>query len=181
MEDRKRNPESRVIQAAQRSQRKRKRASTARDTNEARREKYASDPAVREKVKKAARETYRKDHPLTPSKTARGLRLPGQQRELFVDGMDHPVYAESYTIPEAAEALGRSVLGFKRWITDGLVPPPVLRDTVRGYKHYSRGELEVIRREIARHEREFTYYSVKHESTVHMLWQAMQAYRAMHI
>lgn len=95
--------------------------------------------------------------------------------------MDHPVYAESYTIPEAAEALGRSVLGFKRWITDGLVPPPVLRDTVRGYKHYSRGELEVIRREIARHEREFTYYSVKHESTVHMLWQAMQAYRAMHI
>lgn len=91
------------------------------------------------------------------------------------------MYVECYTIPEAAAAMGRSMLGFKRWITDGLIPPTVLKDTTRGYKQYSYGELEAIRRQIAIHEREFAYFTVKHETTIHRVWQAVQAYRAEHI
>lgn len=128
-----------------------------------------------------SRDAYRKEHPLPPSRIARGLLEQGTMREVFVEGMDHPVNVESYTVPEAARALGRSMLAFKRWINEGLVPPPVLQDTTRGYKQYSRGELEVIRREIARHEQEFSYYGLKHEQTIHRVWQAMQAYRSMHI
>jgi hypothetical protein len=95
--------------------------------------------------------------------------------------MDHPVNIESFTVPEAARALGRSEIGFKRWLSDGIVPPPILLDTVRRYRHYSVGELMVIARVLREHEDEFRYLTVKHTPTIHTLWQGMQAYRAVHI
>jgi len=128
-----------------------------------------------------SRDTYRKQHPLPASKISRGLLHAGVQREVFVEGMDHPVYAETYTVPEAAKALGRSMLSLKKWINDGIIPPPVLQDTSKGFKQYSAGELEVIRRHVALHEREFAYLTNKHDVTIHTIWQAMQAYRATHI
>lgn len=97
---------------------------------------------------------------------------------MFVDGMDHPVMACVYTIPEAARALGRSELTFKRWISEDLIPEPILQDTTRGYKHYSEGELKVIGEVIAEHEREFSYYTGKHELTRQRLMQRVQGYRA---
>lgn len=95
--------------------------------------------------------------------------------------MEHPVYVESFTIPQAAKALGRSELAFKRWITDGLVPPPLLKDTSRGYKHYSVGELAVIARVLKEHEAEFQYYASSHVRTIQIMWQSMQGHRALHI
>jgi predicted site-specific integrase-resolvase len=95
--------------------------------------------------------------------------------------MDAPATAECYTMREAAEALGRSMLSLKRWIKMGLLPPPVLRDTTRNYLQYSRGELLVICRELGSHEREYSLYSAKHETTTHRIWQAIQAYRSTHI
>lgn len=143
-----------------------------------RRLKYAIDPEYAERARKTSRDTYRKDRPLQPSKLAGGLLVEGQQREVFVEEMDEPVFVEAFTVPEAAKALGRSELTFKRWIREGLVPPPVLRDTRRGYAHYSEGELSVLARELAKHEQQMSYYSLAHEVTQHAIWQAMQAYRA---
>lgn len=99
-------------------------------------------------------------------------------KELFTDEMEHPVCVEAFTIPEAAKALGRSELGLKRWITDGIIPPPYLKDTVRQYRHYSAGELLVIARVLKEHEEEFKYLAVKHTTTIHTMWQSIQAYRA---
>lgn len=95
--------------------------------------------------------------------------------------MEAPVGIEVFTVPEAARALGRAELTFKRWITDELIPAPLLVDTVRGYRHYSAGELRVIARILAQHEAEFMYYSIKHEQTRHLMHQAMQGYRSTSI
>lgn len=91
--------------------------------------------------------------------------------------MDHPQVVETYTVPEAAHALGKSELTFKRWIAEDLIPEPVLRDTTRGYGHYSAGELRVIARILADHEREFSYYTTKHDSTRQRIMQSLEGYR----
>lgn len=91
--------------------------------------------------------------------------------------MDHPESVSTYTVPEAARALGRSSLTFKRWIADDLIPEPVLLDTVRHYRHYSAGELNIIARELAEHEKEFSYYTAKHNETKERIMQSMDGYR----
>ena len=149
--------------------------------NATRRKKYASDPDYASKARSASRETYRREHPLVASKLANGLLTSGTQREVYTGDMDNPVYVESFTIAEAARALGRSEIGLKRWLTDGVIPPPILLDTVRRYRHYSAGELAVIARVLREHEEEFKYLTVKHTPTIHTLWQGIQAYRAIHI
>lgn len=143
-----------------------------------RRKLYANDPNYAERVKKAARETYRKEHPLGPRKLENGLLENGELKEVFTDEMDHPVCVETFTVPQAARALGRSELAFKRWITDGLIPPPILKDTVRRYMHYSLGELRTIARVLRDHEDEFKYFTAKHTGTIEVMWQAMHGYRA---
>jgi len=95
--------------------------------------------------------------------------------------MDHPVVINAFTVPEAATAMGRSELCLKRWIAEGLVPPPVLCDTVRNYRQYSAGELAVIAEEIRKHEREFKYLSSTHTVTINAIWQRVQGYRSTHI
>jgi hypothetical protein len=95
--------------------------------------------------------------------------------------MDHPALVETYTVPEAAKALGVSELTLKRWIEDDLVPEPILKDTTRSYRHYSIGELRVIARVLRAHQREFSYYTAKHEQTRHQMMQQMQGYRASRI
>ncbi len=110
-----------------------------------------------------------------------GLLYQGVQREVYVEEMDHPVVVEAFTVPEAAAALGRSDLCIKRWISEGILPPPILRDTTRNYRHYSVGELRVIARELKKHEQEFRYLSASHTHTVTLIWQSMQGYRASHI
>lgn len=152
-------------------------AKATEDRNEARRKLYATDTDYAERQRRAARESYRKDNPLAPSKLSGGLLAPGTQREVIAGEMDHPVVVETYTVPEAAHALGKSELTFKRWIAEDLIPEPVLTDTTRGYKHYSAGELRVIARELASHEREYAYYTVKHDMTRQRIMQSLEGFR----
>jgi hypothetical protein len=84
-------------------------------------------------------------------------------------------------MPEAARALGRSEISLKKWIAEGIIPPPILRDTTKGYRHYSIGEMHVLARTLADHENAFTYLSNKHTETIHRIWQAMQAYRSRNV
>lgn len=95
--------------------------------------------------------------------------------------MEHPATVVCYTVPEAARAMGRTEITFKRWIEDDMIPAPVLRDTTRGYRQYSAGELTTIARILAEHEREFTYYMFTHTQTRERIMQAIHGYRATHI
>lgn len=91
--------------------------------------------------------------------------------------MEHPRTEETYTIPEAAEALGRSTVNFRRWLDNDLVPLPYLKETIHGHKVYTVGELEIIAQELAVHEREFATYGRQHEAMQHRIFQRMQGYR----
>jgi hypothetical protein len=95
--------------------------------------------------------------------------------------MDFPTTVEAYTIPLAAAALGKTELTFKRWIEDDLIPVPILKDTVRGYRHYSVGEVQIMANVLSEHEREYTYYSTRHEHTKQQLMQLIYAWRRMYI
>lgn len=99
----------------------------------------------------------------------------------MVEGASTPVPAMVYSVPEAAQALGRTELTFKSWISKGVVPPPILRETTRGYPQYSVGEIRAIADEVARHERSFVYLSKKHEDTVARIWRAVQRHRTQSI
>ena len=91
--------------------------------------------------------------------------------------MDHPLTAEVYTMPEAAKALGKTVITLKRWISDDLIPPPVLTDTVHGYKHYSRGELEIIKELLYEYSSDYSYIVSTNNSFVHSVWQRLEHHR----
>lgn len=149
--------------------------------NKSRQVKYHTNEAYNEKVRDAARATYRKENPIAPSKLRNGLLAEGTLREVYTESMDHPVVAETFTLPEAAKALGRAELTFKRWIYDGLIPDPILKETMRGHKLYSVGELQVIARILAEHERDYSYFTSKHEETSNRIWQMVTGFRATSI
>lgn len=157
-------------------------APTQQDRNRARREQYAVDPQYAERQKQLARQTYNRDKPLVP-KLANGLLTRGTMREVVDEHghMEFPQTVESFTVPEAAAALGRTELTLKRWIEDDLIPQPILRDTSRNYRQYSVGELTVIARELQEHEREFRYYATAHTATRERIAQHVFAYRQQHV
>ncbi len=95
--------------------------------------------------------------------------------------MDHPVAVESFTIPQAAIALGRSESTMRRWLSSDRMPSPILEDVVRHHKVYSVGELDVIARVIAQHEQEFVYLVSENTHIVERLHQAVYAYRQQFI
>lgn len=95
--------------------------------------------------------------------------------------MDHPVSVESFTIPQAAEALGRSLATIRRWVSGDKIPAPYLTEVVHKHKVYSVGELQVMARIIAQHERDFTYLVSEHTHIVETLQQAIHAYRSEYI
>ena len=95
--------------------------------------------------------------------------------------MDHPESVETFTIPEAAAALGRSLSTIRRWIDSDRIPPPYLTDVARDYKVYSVGELRTMATIIGRHEREFMYLVAENTYVIQELHQAIHAYRAQFI
>ena len=99
----------------------------------------------------------------------------------MIGEMDHPESIESFTVPEAAEALGRSEATIRRWLADDKIPAPILEDVQRHYKVYSVGEMRIIGQFLREHEREFTYLTTDHNNLVETLHQAVHGYRAQHI
>lgn len=96
---------------------------------------------------------------------------------MITGDMDHPVAVESFSVPQAAEALGRSLATIRRWLGDDKIPAPILRDTTKNHMVYSVGELEVMARVIAQYEQEFTYLATARTHVVETLQQAVHAYR----
>jgi len=56
-----------------------------------------------------------------------------------------------------------------------------MRETARGLRVYTVGELEIIGQELALHEQEFAYYCAQHEDVRHRMFQRIQGYRAHNI
>lgn len=155
------------------------------DRNEQRREKYARDPVYAETQRRRFRDHYRQKSggETRPASELEGGRLlfRAQSREVEVRGQTNlgtPTTALCFTVRETAQALGRSELTLRRWIKVGMIPPARLFDTSYGYMHYSRGELRIIARILARHEADFDYFHKKHESTIGNIWDAVQSYRS---
>ncbi len=93
--------------------------------------------------------------------------------------MDHPVSVECFTLPQAAEALGKSFSTLRRWLEIDKIPSPYLKDIGNNAMVYSVGELEVIVRIISQNEREFMYSSSpEHNYIIQALHQAIHGYRA---
>jgi len=110
-----------------------------------------------------------------------GPLIDGDRREVFQEDMEYPAIVETYTIPQAAKALGMSEQNMRRWINEDMVPAPYLGETTRGLKVYSRGEIEVLARQLAAHQQHHAYYCAQHESTRHAIFQHMQAYRVSNV
>jgi hypothetical protein len=92
--------------------------------------------------------------------------------------MDHPVAVESFSIVQAADALGKSAITLRRWIDADKIPAPYLQDVSKKNYVYSAGELRVVARVLSQHEREFTYLVSEHNHVVETLHQAVHAYRS---
>ena len=102
-------------------------------------------------------------------------------KEVTTDDADHPMYLEVFTVPEFAKFLGRTPLTVKRWISDRLLPPPILRCTTYGYAHYSKAEATIIEAVLLEHMREYEYLHHTHSVTINRLWQSVEAYRKSHM
>ncbi len=95
----------------------------------------------------------------------------------MVAGRTRALILEVFTIPEAADSLGRSLPNFRRWLANDMLPAPIITDTSRNLACYSVLELEIIARELATHEREFANFCQQHEDTIIRISQAIHALR----
>ena len=151
------------------------------DRNATRRKRYADDPEYAEEQKRRYRDYYRRTNGYDPDKASilEGGKLLARATTKNVQIEDtHETYdVLVYTIREAAQAIARSELTLRRWIRDELIPAPRLFDTTYGYMHYSRGELKIIARLLAQHERDFDYLHKSHEFTINNIRDAVEKYR----
>lgn len=146
--------------------------------NEMRRLMYKHDADYADRQRELSRRSYRKDNPLPPSPLEGGLLEDGVLREVYTEGVEEVYSTQSYTVPEAARALGKSYITLKRWVRDGLIPAPILRDAHRQHRLYGAGELQEVCRVLAQHGREFSYYAKMHETTRSELFAAVERHRA---
>jgi hypothetical protein len=123
---------------------------------------------------------YRKAHPLEP-KTPSAV-YGGRMRVLYVPhrpGVDagRSASLESFSLAEAAEALGRSLITFRKWIQHNLIPAPLFKDVVKGNFCYTIQEIEAIAAGLVEHERSFVYLGVTHRASIARIRRAVDEAR----
>lgn len=127
-------------------------------------------------MKQKSREVYRKK--VATRKPIRGASLSKNPKcKEVADSKGNVFNEEVFSIPEAAEALGKSLLTFRRWVAEGLIPPPILHCVSRNYDHYSKGEIEVIAKGLAAHYKELHYLHSTHTETINRICQAVEGLR----
>lgn len=153
-------------------------AEQRRSYSRTRREKYRNDPEFRQKEQSRLRQQYRDKNPRKQGQLSKGLLCDGTQREVVIPGTGDIEVRETFSIAEAAKALGKSAMTIRRWVGDNeLIPEPVLEDTVYHHKVYDRGELQLIAEALAAHEAEFSNLHQSHTDTIHRIAQSVDAYR----
>lgn len=107
------------------------------------------------------------------------MHARGTIREVNHETLEEPTSVETFSIPEAALALGRQELTLRRWIDADKVPAPYLQETVRGYKVYSLGEIETLARVLSTHHS--AYLSSTDHHVITQIREHLHAYRTHHI
>jgi len=151
------------------------------DNNLVRRKKYRDDPSYREAAKKRSRDTYRKAQKPNKGKGKKVAKVQSKNKEVYAKGMEHPMFAEVFTIPETAKKLGKNVITLKRWIAEKILPPPILECTTYNYKHYSLKEVQIMDEVLKQHAREYEYLHITHDFTINQMWQRIEAHRKSNI
>ena len=119
---------------------------------------------------------YRKDHPLQTKLPV--APIAGGLRELVEPSTGACLSLHSFSTAEAAHALGRSLLTFRKWKEAGLVPQPIFQDAIRGWGYYVQEEIDAIASALAVHEQTHQYYGVGHTETRARVRRAVDAARA---
>ncbi len=86
---------------------------------------------------------------------------------------------QTYNVEEAAEALGRSLSNFRRWIANDIIPAPVLMDSARPVVLYCAEEVEIIGRNLADHESAFANLCSSHTESITRMHQSIHGFRDM--
>jgi hypothetical protein len=139
---------------------------TRKGTNEKRRELYHSNKRVKASVQRSAREYYRRNNPkAAPNLQGRTPRVNGVAKEVLDDNGKMSVKV-CYTVPSAAEAVGKSVVTFKKWMASGWIPAPVHIDMVYSHNQYTLAEVKAIVAALVRHYETYDYLNANHTSTI---------------
>ena len=144
-------------------------------SSEARAKTYRDDEAFREGAKKRAREAYR-TKAWGDTETVNAVHWNLQELNKFgeirkVDGRR----CRTYTVPEVAGLLGRSVSIYRRWLSLQQIPSPSY-DT-EGGKVYLMAEVRAFATVLAEHFDELNYYRQDHVETKQAVWNAYWAAR----
>ena len=165
---------SRGKHAGRRGKAKRSAAQKRKDRDEVRRQLYRNSPEYREKAKLSSRAAYRKNNP--KGKNPLSHRVPLTEAVYktveHIDGGE-PFEERAYTLIQAAAAVGKSPLAFKRWVKDGIMPETEYVDSSCGYRQYLVWEVEAAIAPIADHFDVFEYLHTTHEDTVSNIWNAV--------
>lgn len=82
-----------------------------------------------------------------------------------------------YNMRETAEALGKSYFTLRRWVSDGTIPPAAYKDTARNTVQYLAEEVQAMGDVLRKHEKDYDYLAASHTTTIHEIWQAVEAIR----
>jgi hypothetical protein len=139
-----------------------------------RRDRYASDPAHRQRIRDENRERYRENE---------AIGDPARFRETCLDNLakviqigrpravrfqEERVVGRVYTIADVARLLDRTPAVLYRWIAAGIFPAPVLYD-VHGFAYYAQPEVKAFVRIMGEHQRSNRHYRLDHKDTCKQL------------
>ena len=159
--------------AAPRSRGEMQEAQKRENRNRRRRELYSTDPDYRARIRQQQREAYHREKGPLTSKLAEGVLRDGVRREMEVNGVDELIVLEGYTLREAGEALGKSMLTIRAWIGNGIIPEPIAWEASTGYQQFLRFELEMMAEILAEHETHSAYVSTQNEELIDDIWRSV--------
>lgn len=145
-----------------------------------RRAVYANDPATASAIREDNRQRYQQEHP-PQQRLASGLHHNGTIREVYGDQRTgrRAQRQATYTVSEAAQALGRSLVTLRRWIADGKIPRPFLKEGTRQQRVYSLQEMQIIGGLIAQAEAHGDYLTGT-SPAIFQIANQIQGYRLLH-
>ncbi len=149
--------------------------------NKKRRMLYKTDPAYRQKQLEKSRTQYRDKAGVLASDCRENLAIleeMGTYRPVFFPRKAVPVL--TFSMQEAAEALGISALAFYRWRQDGRIPEPVFRCASAGIMAinlYLLAEVRAMVEVIGEHQATCSHYRVSHVETTKKVFEAVKAAR----
>ena len=82
-----------------------------------------------------------------------------------------------YSVNRAAKYFGKSNLTLRKWIDQGIIPTPILIDSSRGFKYYTKDELDIIAKVIEKHTKTYSYILSSHTDVVHEIHNGIEAFR----